>query len=187
MNQDYVSAEHDRMLAALVMPCEVVAVDLAAARVRVRSGEWTSAWVRWHAQAAGTARHWRAPSLGEQGVLLSPSGMAAMGTFVPGLFGAASAPPNNRADMESWHFPDGAVLSYDWQAHRYDLQLPAGSATVKVGGTEVVIDPGSVSVTAASIQLTGPVSIKGALTVNGNISSTGTIMDTAGNSNHHTH
>ncbi len=137
MNQDYVSAEHDRMLAALVMPCEVVAVDLAAARVRVRSGEWTSAWVRWHAQAAGAARHWRAPSLGEQGVLLSPSGMAAMGTFVPGLFGAAAAAPNNRGEVESWHFPDGAVLSYDWQAHRYDLQLPAGSATVKVGGTQV--------------------------------------------------
>jgi len=113
--------------------------------------------------------------------------MAAMGTFVPGLFGAASAPPNNRGEVESWHFPDGAVLSYDWQAHRYDLQLPAGTATVKVGGTQVVIDPGAVTVTAASIQLTGPVSIKGALTVNGNISSTGSIMDTAGNSNHHTH
>ncbi len=50
-----------------------------------------------------------------------------------------------------------------------------------------MIDPGTVTVTAASIQLTGPVNIKGALTVNGNISSTGSIMDTAGNSNHHTH
>lgn len=28
----YVSAEHDRMLAAMILPCVVVAVDLAAAR-----------------------------------------------------------------------------------------------------------------------------------------------------------
>lgn len=27
----YVSAEHDRMLAAMILPCVVVAVDLAAA------------------------------------------------------------------------------------------------------------------------------------------------------------
>lgn len=187
MNQDYVSAEHDRMLAALIMPCEVVAVDLAAARVRVRSGDWTSAWVRWHAQAAGAARHWRAPSLGEQGVLLSPSGSAALGTFVPGLFGAAAAAPNNRGEVESWHFPDGATLSYDWQAHRYDLQLPTGNATLKVGGTQVQIDDATVTVKSTSIALQGPVTIDGPLTVNGNVTSSGSIMDAAGNSNHHTH
>lgn len=67
----YASAMHDRMLAALVIPCRVVAVDLAAARVRVSDGTWTSAWLRWHALAAGKARHWRAPSLGEQGVLVN--------------------------------------------------------------------------------------------------------------------
>lgn len=80
----YVSAEHDRMLAAMILPCVVVAVDLAAARVRVRSGDWTSGWLRWHSLAAGKVRHWRAPSIGEQGVLLSPSGGVSMGTFIPG-------------------------------------------------------------------------------------------------------
>ena len=57
----YTSSQHDRMLACTVMACRVVAVDLAAARVRVSDGDgWTSAWVRWHSQAAGKARHWRA-------------------------------------------------------------------------------------------------------------------------------
>lgn len=69
----YVSSMHDRMIAGLLIPCRVVAVDLAAARVRVSDGAgWTSAWVRWHSQAAGKARHWRAPSLDEQGMLVSP-------------------------------------------------------------------------------------------------------------------
>lgn len=75
-----VSATHDRMLAAMVIPCRVVAVDLAAAMVRVSDGAgWTSAWVRWHSQAAGKARHWRAPSLDEQGTLISPSGRTGAG------------------------------------------------------------------------------------------------------------
>ena len=50
----YASSMHDRMLAALVIPCRVVGIDLAAARVRVSDGAcWTSAWVRWHSHAAG--------------------------------------------------------------------------------------------------------------------------------------
>ena len=71
----------------MLIPCYVVAVDLTASppACRVFTGNWTSAWVRWHSVAAGNARHWRSPSLGEQGVLFNPSGQAGMGTFVPGL------------------------------------------------------------------------------------------------------
>lgn len=61
----YATAQHDRMIASTVLPCVVVAVDLSAAMVRVQSGDWISAWVRWHSQAAGKARHWRVPSMGE--------------------------------------------------------------------------------------------------------------------------
>lgn len=183
----YPLAEHDRMLAALIMPCVVVAVDLAAARVRVTDGEWTSAWVRWHAQAAGKARHWRAPSLGEHGVLISPSGVAEMGTFVPGLFGTAGAPPDNRDHVEVWRFDDGGSLVYDWAAHSYDITLPTGTVTVKVGGAQVRVSDASITVLAGQITLQGAVTIKGNVAVQGNVTSTGSIMDTAGNSNHHTH
>ena len=97
----YATAEHDRMIAAMLIPCYVVAVDLAASppACRVSTGNWTSTWVRWHSLAAGKARHWRAPSLGEQGVLLNPSGQAGMGTFVPGLYGDAGAAANHADDM----------------------------------------------------------------------------------------
>ncbi|UUQ67938.1 phage baseplate assembly protein V [Pseudomonas fuscovaginae UPB0736] len=76
------------MIADLVLPCFVVAIDLDAGKVRVSDGDgWASAWVKWHSQAAGKARHWRAPSLNEEGILFSPSGDPAQGTFVPGLYG----------------------------------------------------------------------------------------------------
>lgn len=191
----YASAMHDRMLASVLIPCRVVAVDLAAARVRVSDGDgWTSAWVRWHSLAAGKARHWRAPSLDEQGVLVSPSGEPAQGTFVPGLYGNAGTAPDNRDHIEAWHFDDGGSLSYDWQAGRYDIQLPAGNATITVGASTLLVNDGAITLKAAavtvqgtSITLDGPVAINGVLSVSGDINGGGRILDTAGNTANHKH
>jgi phage baseplate assembly protein V len=199
----YASAEHDRMIAAMLMPCVVVGVDLVAAMVRVSTGEWTSAWVRWHSLAAGKARNWRAPSLGEQGALLSPSGQAGMGTFIPGLYGDAGAQPDNRDHVEVWRFDDGGSLIYDWQAKSYTVTLPTGTVTLKVGSTEVVVTddavtakvggteaalaPDSVAIKSTAIKLTGAVVIDGTLHATKNITSAAAIIDATGNSNHHTH
>ncbi|OLF55238.1 phage baseplate assembly protein V [Pseudomonas chlororaphis] len=191
----YASAMHDRMLASLVIPCRVVAVDLVAAMVRVSDGSgWTSAWVRWHSQAAGKARHWRAPSLNEQGVLISPSGEPAQGTFVPGLYGNAGAKPDNRDHVETWRFEDGGSLIYDWQAKSYTIQLPSGTVTVQVGASQAVLTDdaitaksSSISAQADTITLTGPVTINGTLTVTGDINGGGRIIDTTGNTPNHKH
>lgn len=183
----YASAEHDRMIAAMLMPCAVVGVDLVAPAVRVSNGEWTSAWVRWHSLAAGKARHWRVPSLGEQGVLFNPSGQAGLGTFVPGLYGNAGAPPDNRDHVEVWRFDDGGSLVYDWRAKSYTITLPSGTVTIKVASTEVVVTDAAVTVTTGNINLKAAVTIDGALHVTQGITSAGAIIDAGGNSNHHTH
>jgi phage baseplate assembly protein V len=183
----YASAEHDRMIAAMLMPCAVVGVDLVAGKVRVSNGEWTSAWVRWHSLAAGKARHWRSPSLGEQGVLFNPSGQAGIGTFVPGLYGNAGGPPDNRDHVEVWRFDDGGSLVYDWQAKSYTITLPSGTVMIKVASTEVVVTDAAVTVTTGNINLKAAVTIDGALHVTQSITSAGAIIDAGGNSNHHTH
>ncbi|MGH8487057.1 MAG: phage baseplate assembly protein V [Pseudomonas sp.] len=184
----YVSAAHDRMLAALIIPCRVVGVDLAAAKVRVSDGVgWTSSWVRWHSMAAGKARHWRAPSLDEQGVLLSPSGEPAQGTFIPGLYGNAGDQPDNRDHVEVWRFADGGSLIYDWQASSYTIDLPGGTLTLKVGGSSAVVTTDSVAVNATNISLTGEVQINGLLRVTGDVLGGGKIIDTGGNTANHKH
>lgn len=183
----YASAEHDRMIAAMLMPCVVVGVDLAAPAVRVSNGEWTSAWVRWHSLAAGKARHWRAPSLGEQGVLFNPSGQAGMGTFIPGLYGNAGGQPDNRDHVEVWRFDDGGSLVYDWKAKTYSITLPSGTVSISVGGASAVVTDSAVTVTAADIGLIGSVKVDGPLLVTGNIKGLGTIMDTLGNTPNHKH
>lgn len=184
---NYANAEHDRMIAAMLMPCVVVGVDLAAPAVRVSNGEWTSAWVRWHSLAAGKARHWRAPSLGEQGVLFNPSGQAGMGTFIPGLYGNAGGPPDNRDHVEVWRFDDGGSLVYDWKAKTYTITVPSGTVTISVGGTSAVVEDSSVTVTAGDIGLIGAVKVDGTLLVTGDVTGLGKIMDAGGNSPNHKH
>lgn len=198
----YAAAQADRMLAGLVIPCYVVGVDLAAGKVRVSDGgDWTSAWVRWHAIAAGKARHWRAPSLGEQGALISPSGEPAQGTFVPGLYGNAGPQPDNRDHVEVWRFDDGGSLVYDWEAKSYTITLPSGTVTTKVGSSTAVItddtitaktatasvEAQAVTVKAPSITLQGDVQVDGALRVTGDIFGGARIIDTAGNTPNHKH
>ncbi|MBD8791204.1 phage baseplate assembly protein V [Pseudomonas syringae] len=176
----YATAQHDRMIAGMIMVGHVVAVDLASARCRVSDGEWISAWVRWHSQASGKARHWRAPTIGEQGTLVSPSGDPAQGTFIPGLYGNAGAQPDNRDHVEVWRFDDGGSLSYDWQAKSYTIEVPSGQVLIKVGASQV-------QVTDNTINLTGQVAITGTLFVTGDILGGARIIDTAGNTPNHKH
>jgi len=195
MSASYVAAQHDRMLAGLVKDCYVVAVDLTSSppACRVSDGEWVSGWVRWHSIAAGKVRHWRAPSLNEQGTLISASGDVAQGTFIPGLYGNGGPPPDNRDHVEVWHFEDGGRLVYDWQDSIYSITLPTGTVSIKVGTTLAEVTDNAVTVRAgtidleATVNIKGPVNIDGALHATQNITSDGAILDTAGNSNHHSH
>jgi len=195
MSSGYVSAQHDRMLAGLVKDCYVVAVDLAASPpvCRVSDGEWVSSWVRWHSVAAGKARHWRAPSINEQGTLISASGEVAQGTFIPGLYGNGGPQPDNRDHVEVWRFDDGGSLVYDWQAKSYSINLPTGTVTIKVGATQAEVTDSTVTVKSTTINLEAAVNIKGPVNIDGtlhatqNITSDGAILDTTGNSNHHSH
>ena len=194
-------AEHDRMIAGVVKSCYVVALDMTVRPpvCRVSDGEWISAWVRWHSQAAGKARHWRVPSMGEQGALLSPSGDVSQGTFVPGLFGDAGPAPDNRDHVERWLFDDGGSLTYDWKANSYSIVLPTGSVDIKVNGSSATVTDSAILVKSGLITLDGPSLLKGDVEIDGNvlikgalhatedISTDGALIDATGNSNHHTH
>ncbi|WP_222832441.1 phage baseplate assembly protein V [Pseudomonas sp. SC3(2021)] len=195
MSSGYVAAQHDRMLAGLVKDCYVVAVDLAASPpvCRVSDGEWVSGWLRWHSVAAGKARHWRAPSLNEQGTLISASGEVAQGTFIPGLYGNGGPPPDNRDHVEVWRFDDGGSLVYDWQANSYTITLPSGTVTIKVGSTQAEVTDNAVSVKSGTIVLEGTVNIKGPVNIDGplhateSITSDADILAAGQSDNHHKH
>ena len=179
--------DHDRMIASMVKTGHVVAVDLVAGKLRMQSGDWISPWVRWHDAAAGKARHWRAPSIGEEGTLLSPSGVPGAGRFFGGVFGTGGPAPDDREHVDVWDFPDGGRLVYDWQANTYDINLPSGTVTVAVGASTATVTDTAIKAKAASIKLTGEVEIIGPLRVSGDIFGAGKIIDAGGNTPNHKH
>lgn len=213
----YAEAETDRMLSGMLIAGAVDDVQYRPYRVRVRSGDWVSAWLPCKSLAAGKVRHWRPASVGEQALIVSPSGMPEQG-FVLSGFDTDQYPQNDdQENITAWDWPDGAREHYDHDAHEYKLSVPAGGRIVlTIGATtlelrddgttlttpELVVDSpdstftGAVLVKKLLTYLKGLVgkggggagaSIEGGILVDGNVSATGRILDEGGNTNHHSH
>ena len=123
----------------------VAAVDLKRARVRVHYGagapgesalEAQTDWIPWLATRAGADRTWWAPTIGEQVVVLAPSGDLAAAVALPGIFQVAAPPPDDEETRAVIAFSDGAVISYDVEAHVLKAELPAGGKLKVVGDVD---------------------------------------------------
>lgn len=153
-------SELDRQLSGLVIPGNVAAVDVAAARVRIESDGWTSNWVPWCAFAAGKARHWRAPSVGEQALLLSPSGEPDNGFALVGFYTDGFG-HDGRANVVAWLMPDGCKIEYDFAA---GAVLVDGCKTVTVNAAvSVMVKATKVTLDTPEAEITGNLKIGGAL------------------------
>ncbi|SFU79591.1 phage baseplate assembly protein V [Pseudoduganella namucuonensis] len=183
---DYPIAELDRRLAALIQAGVVAEVDHASARCRVRVGEWVSALLPWLSLGAGEARHWRPPSVGEQALLVSPSGEPAAGFVLPGFYAAGHGQAGDRrAKAVAWRMPDGCLLEYDWEA---GALRATGCETVSVEASgEITLKCASLLVDAPRVSFKGDVSIAGNVKAGGDVDAAGAVMDGGGNSNHHVH
>lgn len=137
---------------ALIRVAVVASVDLEAGTCTVRidgaedgGDDAVSPPVRWLHPRMGELKVWTPPSVGEQGLLLCPAGELGAGIFVGGLHSNAFPPPIDEP-VTLVRFKDGAVLSYDPDAHELLMQLPSGATTVLVsdGGVDIM---GDVSIT----------------------------------------
>ena len=150
-------AETARRLANMVQLGAIAEADYANARVKVRMGDMVSAWLPWVTARAGGNRTWDAPEVGEQVMILSPSGNPAQGVVLGAIYQQAYAAPETEPGKHHTVYQDGAVIEYDRDAHHLKAVLPAG-ATV-----ELIAD--------------GGINFTGDLTVTGNITATGNITD----------
>lgn len=188
----------------------IAEADYPAARVRVAIGPLRTAWLPWLTSRAGADRSWHAPELGEQVVVLSPSGDLAQGVVLPAIF--YNAHPANAATptVHRATYADGAVIEYDRAAHELKLTIPGritlnatghvsatigGNLSATVTGTTAVTSTGTVSLTssagialnAPAIGLNGAVTIApapggagGSVSVSGSISAQGQVADGTG-------
>ena len=126
--------ELERRLSNTIRPGTVLEADYAKARLRVTMGDNTSAWLPWLTSRAGEDRTWHAPEVGEQVIVIAPGGELSAGYVMPGGVYKNDYPANaDKAEISRTTYKDGAILEYDRENHTHLLQLPEGSATVKVG------------------------------------------------------
>lgn len=116
--------------------------------------------IRWLALRAGKTRTWSPPSIGEECVLLCPDGQIGNGVALLGLNNDTNPAPGTTL-KEVVAFEDGALISYDPEAHALSAVLPAGA-------TALIEAPGGLT-------LRGPVAIEGDVTVTGKIDASGEV------------
>lgn len=109
----------------------VTAFDAARCRVRVRvAGEGDEAvrthWLPWATWAAGHLRVWSPPAIGEQCLLLAPSGDLEQAVALPAVFqqkGAFPAPSDNpQHTLLQWD--DGGYIRYERDTGRLFIHAP---------------------------------------------------------------
>ncbi len=151
-------ADLSRRLESLIRTGTIAAVDLPAVRVRVASGGLTTQWLPWLEQRAASTSTWDPPVMGEQVLLLCPSGEPAAGVVLRGLHTDAAPPPSSSADEHVIRYPDGAVIQYN---HASSALHVTGIKTATVKASELV------TLNVPKTHITGDVTIDGDLLVLG--------------------
>ncbi|MDK1287367.1 phage baseplate assembly protein V [Pseudoalteromonas umbrosa] len=144
--------------AKLISIGTVEEVDYDLARVKVRIGEWLTAKLPWLTNQAAQDMTWQAPEVGEQVLVLSPSGDMAQGIVLGSLYAngheqphfkmnhvvdatstggalvqALSAiAPESREHVHRAHYQDGAIVQYDRENHAYDIFVPQTDPLAKI-------------------------------------------------------
>lgn len=128
------------------------------------------------------------------------------GVIIGAIFSDADTPPVSDSNKFGIRFKDGAMLEYDRQTHT--LSVTGVSKVIVEASTTIVLKAGSkVTIDSPDAEFTGKLTVNGLLTylggleggggdgskftgrvdVDGDVHSTGSIIDTAGNTNNHSH
>lgn len=111
-------AELSRLLENLIRVGTIHSVDHAKKRVRVQSGRLVTGWLRWMERRAGETTTWDPPTVGEQCVILSPSGVPEQGMVIYGVPSDEIDTPSHNPVEHVIRFQDGATFTYDHAASR---------------------------------------------------------------------
>ena len=148
-------ADIQRLIGDLAREGVVVSVDHVTGTARVEfADELTTGDIPWLEGRAGSTRTWSPPAIGEQVVVLAPEADTARGIIIGSLSSDTHPHPANDTSTLT-EYADGARIGYDPASHALTAILPAGASV--------------------RIDADGGLSLKGNLTVDGDIRSTGTM------------
>ena len=129
--------------------------------VTVTIGEITTAKLRFLTLRAGKTKTWDPPTVGEEVIVLSPSGVLEMGVAIAGFNNKDNPSPSDDLNQTIRIFEDGCIFSYDISTHHLSAILPPGGKAI--------------------ITADGGVTVNGDTTINGNVQVNGSIAMTGNN------
>lgn len=173
-------AELLRLITNLIRIGTIEQIDVDQARVRVKSGENITGWLPWLTRRAGATKDWNPPTIGEQIILLSPSGDLAQAIVLGSLYSDENPAPKNSNDLYHLVMPDGSFLTYNHIEHSLLIEVLGISELHITGNTKIIIDSDAhINITGnLNAEISGSTAIKsgGNLT----LESSGNINITAG-------
>jgi phage baseplate assembly protein V len=145
------------------------------------------------------------PDVGEEVLCVFLPQALEQGFVVGAFFNRQDVTPAASVDKRHMAFKDGTYWQYDRAAHKFtlhvngDVQVTAtGSISATADGDIEATAGGKINLTAPQVVITGNIAasgpdgagsntINGDLSVTGNITAGGAIIDSGGNTNHHSH
>ena len=194
MITDFDAAELTRRLANIVRLGTIETVDTTYAFATVKIGNITTRPLPWMTLAAGQDRSWRAPSIGEQVVILSQSGDLNNGVILcGGIYTETNPAPSDKEPEWLLLFRDGARISYNAETSKLevtgfqDVEIQGtgnasvtigGSASVTIGGSATIDVTGNTNITTPTLALDGDMTCTGQITAQGDVIGEGVSLST---------
>lgn len=135
--QGYILSELDRRLTQMIRIGVIQEVDLAKAKVKVKIGDNVTDWRPWLTQA-GRIKTWNPPVIGEQVLVLSPSGDFEQSVVLPSLYYQKFKAPSDQNEEIKVEFSQDNFIIWNIEKNHLQLHLSEG------GVFEVEIDDRSV-------------------------------------------
>ncbi len=160
------TADFQRIIENLIRIASISDVDFSDPEnpvCRCLVGDIKTNWLSVGHTRMGVVKNWNPPSIGEQVVLVSPSGDLSQAVIIASLSSTNNQAPDTDPKKPKRTYPDGAVIEYDYQAHKLSAILPTGATF------ELKSDGG--------LKVTGDIELNGTLTATGDIESASNIKD----------
>lgn len=151
------AASTDRALADLVREGVVDSVDLDAGKAVVRLGDLLTPPIDWQ-MPVGDTTIWIAPTKGQPVTVTCPEGDIER-AFISGSLPSSQMAPLFLGASVGIRFKDGAVITYDPEAQKLQLQLTGAAELVAPEGLSIKAD----------------VAIEGDVTVQGGVKASGVV------------
>ena len=155
--------ELDRRISNLIQVGTVSEADYPNAKLKVKIGEIITDWLPWLTRRSSNDTTWWAPEVGEQVIVLAPSGELKQAVILPALYQNAHPAIDDNVDISKTVYKDGTFTTYNRDSHimtvnvnnEGKIEVVIGASTITMIDTEIELKNGAstVTLTDPSIEL----------------------------------